>query len=112
MRRHTFATSSRNVSKELPFYDPWGAHPDVMLILYKSLIRSVLEYAYDRMAGTHMLKFERVKYRCLRIVLGLMQSTHVETLEVIGGVSPLRMIFSMLNHGYLISAFCTAGHSF
>jgi hypothetical protein len=48
------------------------AHPDVMLILYKGLIRSVLEYgciAFDRMAGTHMLKFERVQYRCLRIAV-------------------------------------------
>jgi hypothetical protein len=91
----------------------WGAHPDVMLILYKGLIRSVLEYgcvAFDRMAGTHILKLERVQYRCLRIALGLMQSTHVQTLEVIGGVPPLRMRFSMLNHRYLISAFSTAGH--
>jgi hypothetical protein len=71
----------------------------VMLILYKGLIRSVLKYgciAFDWMAGTHMLKLERVQYLCLRIALGLMQSTHVQTLEVIGGVPPLRMIFSML----------------
>jgi hypothetical protein len=36
----------------------WGAHPDVMLILYMGLIRSVLEYdciAFDRMTGyTHV----------------------------------------------------------
>jgi hypothetical protein len=37
-----------------------------------------------------------------------MQSTHVQTFEVIGGVPPLRMRFSMLNHGYLIWAFSTA----
>jgi hypothetical protein len=52
---------------------------DVMLILYKGLIRSVLEYGFiacDRIAGTHMLKLERVQYRCLRITLGLIQSTH------------------------------------
>jgi hypothetical protein len=33
-----------------------GAHPDVMLILYKGLIRSVLEYGcitFDRIVGTH-----------------------------------------------------------
>jgi hypothetical protein len=54
--------------------------PDVMLIISKGLIRSVLEYgriAFDRMAGTHMLKLERVQYHCLRIALGLMQSTRV-----------------------------------
>jgi hypothetical protein len=31
------------------------------------------------------------------------------TLETIGGVPPLRMRFSMLNYGYLISVFSTAG---
>jgi hypothetical protein len=46
----------------------------------------------------------------LRIVLGLMQSTHVQTLQVIGGVPPMRLRFSMLNHKYLISAFLTGGH--
>jgi hypothetical protein len=82
-----------------------------MLILYEGLIRSVLEYgciAFDRMAETHMLKLE---YHYLRIALRLVQSTHVQTLEVIGGVAPLRMRYSMLNHGYLISAFSTVGHA-
>jgi hypothetical protein len=32
------------------------------------------------------------------------------TLEVIGGVPPLRLRFSMLNHKYLISAFSKRGH--
>jgi hypothetical protein len=62
------------------------------------------------MAGTHMLKLERVQYRCLRIALDLLQSTDFQTLEVIGGVPPLGMRFSMLNHGHLISGFSTAGH--
>jgi hypothetical protein len=69
-----------------------------MLILCTGRIRSVLEYcciAFDRMAATHMLKLERIQYRCLRIALGLMQSTHVQTLE---------------NHKYLISVFSTGGH--
>jgi hypothetical protein len=79
----------------------WGAHTDVMLILYKGLIRSVLEYGcitFDQVAGTHILKLERVQFHCLRITLGLMQSTHVQTLEVIGSVPPLRMRFLLLNH--------------
>jgi hypothetical protein len=50
------------------------------------------------------------QYRCLRIALGLMQSTHFQTLEVIGGVPPLRLRFSMLNHKYLVSACSTGGH--
>jgi hypothetical protein len=38
----------------------------LLLILYKGLIRSVLEngcIAFDRMAATHMLKLERIQYR-------------------------------------------------
>jgi hypothetical protein len=66
--------------------------------------------AFDRMAATHLLKLERIQYRCLRIALGLMQSTHVQTLEVIGGVPPLRLRFSILNHKYLILALSTGGH--
>jgi hypothetical protein len=62
----------------------------------------------DRMATTHMLK--RIQYRCLRIALGLMHPTHVQTLEVIGGVPPLRLKFSMMNHNYFILAFSTGGH--
>lgn len=86
----------------------WGSHPDIMVILYKGLIRSILEYGcivFDRMADTHMLKLERIQYRCLRIALGLMQSTHVQTLEIIAGVEPLRLRYSMLNQRYLISAY-------
>jgi hypothetical protein len=69
----------------------WEAHSDVIMILYKGLIRSVLEYwciAFDRMADINMLKLERLQYRCLRIARGQMQSDHVQTLEVIGGVPP------------------------
>jgi hypothetical protein len=51
----------------------WETHLDVMLILYRGLIRSILEYsciACYRMAATHILKLKRIQYRCLRIVLG------------------------------------------
>jgi hypothetical protein len=46
---------------------------------------------------------ERIQYRYLRIA-------YVQTLEVFGGVPPLRLRFSMLNIKYLILAFSTGGH--
>jgi hypothetical protein len=58
----------------------------------------------------HMLKLERIPFRGLRIALGLMRSTHVQTLEVIGEVPRLRLRFARLNHKYLISAFSTGWH--
>jgi hypothetical protein len=91
----------------------WGAHPDIMLMLYKGLVRSILEYgclAFDRMADNYMLKLERIQYRCLRIALGLMQSTHVQTVEIIAGVEPLRLRYSMLNQKYLTKVVSSAIH--
>jgi ribonuclease HI len=91
----------------------WGSHPDIMIILYKGLVRSVLEYGcitFDRAADTHLLKLERVQYRCLRIALGLMQSTHVQTVEVIASVEPLRLRFSMLNQRFLTKTLAKINH--
>jgi hypothetical protein len=93
-------TSFENRQQTLAgFLDISGAgmwRPEVMLILYNGLIRFVLEYgciAFERMATTHMLKLGTIHFRCLRIILGLMQSTHVLTLQAIGGVPPLRFRF-------------------
>jgi hypothetical protein len=62
------------------------------------------------MADIHMLKLERIQYRCLRIALGLMQSTHVLTVEVIAGVVPLRMRFSLLSQKFLTSVYAREAH--
>jgi ribonuclease HI len=91
----------------------WGAHPDTMIVLYKGLIRSVLEYgcvAFDRASKNHILKLERIQYRCLRIALGLMQSTHVQTVEIIANIVPLTLRFSMLNQRFLTNVFSKEAH--
>jgi ribonuclease HI len=54
---------------------------------------------------THFKELERVQWRALRISLGLMQSTHTGTVEVVSGVPPLDLRFSYLNRRFLISAF-------
>jgi hypothetical protein len=46
------------------------AHPRCMLLLYKGLVGSILDFAsecYSEMARTHFLKLERLQYRSLRI---------------------------------------------
>jgi hypothetical protein len=50
-----------------------GAHLRCMIMLYRGLVGSVLEYGlvcYSGMARTHMLRFERVHYR------GISSETH------------------------------------
>jgi hypothetical protein len=46
-----------------------------LILLYRGLIGSVLKYGsvcFTKMARTHMLGLEMVKYRAMRIALGLM----------------------------------------
>lgn len=49
-----------------------------------------------------MIKLERIQYRCLRIALGCMHSTHTMSLEVLAGVLPLQDRFFELSLRFLI----------
>ncbi|XP_058814360.1 uncharacterized protein LOC131678307 [Topomyia yanbarensis] len=71
----------------------WGAHPSDVIRLYQTTILLVMEYGcfcFRSAANTHIIKLERIQYRCLRIALGSMQSTHTMSLEVLAGVLPLK----------------------
>ena len=71
----------------------WGGHPGDLIRLYQTTILSVLEYGYfcfRSAAKTHIIKLQRIQYRCLRVALGCMHSTHTMSLEVLPGVLPLR----------------------
>jgi hypothetical protein len=84
-----------------------------MLLLYKSLIGSVLDYAllcYFGMAGTHMLRLERVQYRSIRLALGPMCSTPNNSLGVLSDIPPLPERFVYLNSRYLVAVFYRQGH--
>jgi hypothetical protein len=91
----------------------WRAHPSCILLLYRGLIGSVLEYGsvcYAGMAKTHMLLLERIQYRALRISIGLMESTLNNSLGVLSGVPPLQHRLFYLNFRYLVNTFQKNGH--
>ncbi|XP_062704785.1 uncharacterized protein LOC134287117 [Aedes albopictus] len=83
----------------------WGAHPEDLIRLYQTTILSVLEYGsfcFQSAVKTHLLKLQRVQYRCLRIALGCMNSTHTMSLEVLAGVQPLTDRFAQLSFRFFI----------
>jgi hypothetical protein len=89
------------------------AHPSCMLVLYRGLIGSVLEYGsvcYAGMAKTHMVLLERIQYRALRISMGLMGSTSNNSLGVLSGIPPLRHKMFYHNFRYLVNTFQKNGH--
>jgi hypothetical protein len=78
-----------------------------MIMLYRGLVGSVLEYGlvcYSGIARTHMLRLERVQYRGIRIALGLMCSTPNNSM------APLAEGFVYLNFIYLVAVFYRFDH--
>lgn len=92
----------------------WGAHPDALLTIYKCFIRPLLEYGcacFSVIPKTLLLRLERIQYCALRISMGLMQSTHTKTLEMLGGVLPLNVRFDFLNYRYINGLYFKSNHS-
>jgi hypothetical protein len=65
----------------------WGSLPDNMLILFKGLVRLVLEW------------------RGLRVSLGLMQLNHTGKVEALRDVLPLELRFLYLNQKFLVYSY-------
>jgi len=81
----------------------WGASKSCLLVLYKALIRSVLDYG--AIALTNACKnaqriLDSIQARALRICCGAMQSTSIAALQVECGEPPLdiRRLRQQLNY--------------
>ena len=72
----------------------WGASKDVLLIVYKPLIRSLIDYgciAYDTAFQTLKSKLESIQSKALRICCGAMVGTPTAALQVECGQPPLAL---------------------
>jgi hypothetical protein len=70
----------------------WGAGKRSQLTLYRSLIRSVIEYgavAYDNAAPSHKKQLQSIQTTALRICCGAFKSTAAAALQVDCGEMPL-----------------------
>ena len=70
----------------------WGADKETMLLVYRGLIRSCMEYGcavYDLTCKMHKRRSDRVQAQCLRICSGALWCTSVAALQVDCGEMPL-----------------------
>jgi hypothetical protein len=91
----------------------WGPHPSCLILLYRGLIGSVLEYGsvcFANTASTHILGREKVQYGAFRIALDLLKSTPNNCLGVLGGIPSLVDRLAHLNFRYFVAAFYRLGH--
>ncbi|MEE9605315.1 MAG: reverse transcriptase domain-containing protein [Candidatus Scalindua sp.] len=87
----------------------WGANKQTLVILYKSLIRSVLEYGsvvYDSASPSLLKKLDIVQNRCLRISCGAVSFTKTSCLEVECGIEPLSLHRNGLQMKYVARSIC------
>jgi len=72
----------------------WGANKKTLLLVYRSLIRSVIEYgsiAYDSMGEVNKRKLDSIQTQALRIVCGAVRGTATAALQVDAGEPPLQI---------------------
>jgi len=72
----------------------WGASKKTLLILYRSLIRSILDYgdiALDSMSDHNKRKLDSIQARALRVVCGAVAGTATSALQVDTGELPLQL---------------------
>lgn len=73
-------------------HNHWGSDRTMLLRIYKSLIRSKLDYAapfYQSAAPSQKKKLDVLQNECLRLALGARKTTPILTLEMESNVPPL-----------------------
>ena len=72
----------------------WGACKETLVILYRNLIRSCIDYGceiYDSTVKTNKMKIDRIQSQCLRVCCGALRSTPINALQVDCGEMPLEL---------------------
>ena len=72
----------------------WGADRQSLLMVYKALIRSKLDYGsivYDSATDAVLERLNVFQNKCLRVCLGALRPTRVGRMEVEAGIPPLQL---------------------
>jgi len=75
-------------------HNKWGADRDTLLRFYVATIRSKLDYAshlYANAAGTHLDALDVIQNQCLRIALGVRNTTPILSLTAEANIPPLKI---------------------
>lgn len=91
----------------------WGTGKHSLLIVYRGLIRSILEYScfiYANVSRSTFHKLELIQNKCLRLICGAYRSTPIPALHVELGELPLPLRFKFLNITYAIKCINAQSH--
>jgi len=83
----------------------WGSHPTLILQIYKSIIRSKIEYGcflFGSVASSNKKKLNSLQTSCLRTVLEALKSTPSLALNVEAACPPLHIRYRWLAGKFLL----------
>ena len=91
----------------------WGADPSTLLLIYKSLIRSRIDYGlhiYLPLSKFHMQKLESIQIVAARLALGHRKTTPINVTLAEAKLPPLNLRAKYLASKHLIEASSAANH--
>lgn len=85
----------------------WGADPKILLLLYKSLIRSHFEYGFFCFAGDNRLVdiLDKIQNKSMRLITGAFKSTPINVLQIECNLPPISIRFNYLKERFILKLF-------
>uniref|UniRef100_A0A6M2DJW2 Putative rna-directed dna polymerase from mobile element jockey-like isoform x3 n=1 Tax=Xenopsylla cheopis TaxID=163159 RepID=A0A6M2DJW2_XENCH len=113
-KKHIVETSKRcekgiNILRKLSGTN-WGAHPSACLNIYKSIIRSQIDYGsfiYGYCKNRLLYNLDKIQFTAIRSCIGAIRSTPTNVLIREAGESPLHIRRQILAQRFLIKKFST-----
>lgn len=91
----------------------WGSHPTSLKLLYNALIRSHLDYGsclFDPMSSSNSHKLDKIQSKCLRLILGAMKSSPINSMQVECCEPPLNLRRRCLAEKYIFKTCSITSH--
>ncbi|XP_071572505.1 uncharacterized protein [Temnothorax nylanderi] len=91
----------------------WGAHPQLLLNVYRAILRGSLEYAFHIFCLQNSTKFHRLEIipnKAIRVSLGYRISTPINTMFAEAKEPPLKLRLQYLAAKYLIKVQSVTNH--
>lgn len=85
----------------------WGADPKILLILYKSLVRSHFEYGFLCFAGDDKIvnSLDKIQNKCMRTVLGAFKTSPIAAMQIEMNLPPIHLRFRYLRERFILKLY-------